>query len=99
MCNARLLDTNVCSAAFARQAQSARTGSTTRTLVAIQAAEAGTADHRGITLLIAVAYDGCEEIADAVREILRDKLKQGEEVQALIESISQEDIARCLLRA
>ena len=66
------------------------------TLAAIRAAEAGTADQRGMTLLIAVAYGGREEIADAVREMLRDKLKQGEEVQALIESISQEEIARYL---
>jgi len=31
-----------------------------------------------------------------VREMLRDKLKQGEEVRALIESISQAEIARYL---
>ena len=66
------------------------------TLTAIRAAEAATADQRGMTLLIAVAYGGREEIADAVREMLRDKLKQGEEVQALIEAISQEEIARYL---
>jgi short-chain Z-isoprenyl diphosphate synthase len=66
------------------------------TLAAIRAAEAATADQRGMTLLIAVAYGGREEIADAVREMLRDKLKQGEEIQALIESISQAEIARYL---
>ena len=31
-----------------------------------------------------------------MREMLRDKLKQGEEVRALIESISQAEIARYL---
>ncbi len=66
------------------------------TLAAVRAAEAATADQRGMTLLIAVAYGGREEIADAVRDMLRDKLKQAEELPALIESISQAEIARYL---
>ncbi|OGK86476.1 MAG: di-trans,poly-cis-decaprenylcistransferase [Elusimicrobia bacterium GWA2_69_24] len=66
------------------------------TLAVIRAAETATAKHQGMTLLIAVAYGGREEIADAVREMLRDKLKQGEEVPALIDTITQEEIARHL---
>ncbi len=66
------------------------------TLAAIAAAEAATATHDGLTLVIAVAYGGREEIADAVRALLRDKAKQGEDLEATIASISQEEIARYL---
>jgi short-chain Z-isoprenyl diphosphate synthase len=66
------------------------------TLAAIRAAEAATATHDGLTLVIAVAYGGREEIADAVRALLRDKAKQGEDLEATIASISQEEIARYL---
>jgi short-chain Z-isoprenyl diphosphate synthase len=66
------------------------------TLAAIRTAEAATAAHDGLTLVIAVAYGGREEIADAVRAMLRDKAKQIEDLEATIASISQEEIARYL---
>lgn len=43
-------------------------------LVAVRAAEVDTADHREMTLLVAVAYGEREDLADAGREMLRDKL-------------------------
>ena len=46
-------------------------------LAAIRAAEAATVANHKMLLTIAVAYGGREEIADAVRTMLREKTKQG----------------------
>ncbi len=69
------------------------------TLSAIRAAEQATAAHRALVLTIAVAYGGREEIADAVRALLRERAKQGDDLEAIIEGISQEAIARYLYTA
>jgi short-chain Z-isoprenyl diphosphate synthase len=66
------------------------------TLAAIRAAEAVTAEHRRLTLTIAMAYGGRQEIADAVRAMLWDMVKEGAELEEVIEGISQEAIARYL---
>jgi len=50
------------------------------TLAAIRAAEAATASNRAMDLTFAVAYGGRQEIIDAVRAMLREKSKQGEEL-------------------
>jgi len=69
------------------------------TLEAIRRAERATAAYEAMVLTIAVAYGGREEIADALRALLRDKAKRGEEVQEIIEGITQEEIRRYLYAA
>lgn len=69
------------------------------TLAAIRRAEEATAAYDAMVLTIAVAYGGREEIADAVRALLRDKAKQGEGVQEIIEGVTQEEIGRYLYAA
>jgi len=69
------------------------------TLEAIRRAEAATAAYDAMVLTIAVAYGGREEIADAVRALLRDKAKEGEGLQEIIEGITQEEIGRYLYAA
>ena len=49
-------------------------------LSAIRVAEEATAAHRGMLLTIAVAYGGRQEIIDAVQALLREKAKQGEDL-------------------
>jgi short-chain Z-isoprenyl diphosphate synthase len=69
------------------------------TLAAIRRAEESTAGYGAMVLTIAVAYGGREEIADAVRALLRDKAKQGDGVQEIIDSVTQEEIRRYLYAA
>ncbi len=65
-------------------------------LSAIRVAEEATAAHRGMLLTIAVAYGGRQEIIDAVQALLREKAKQGEDLDTIIGGISEETIARYL---
>ncbi len=69
------------------------------TLAAIRRAEEATAAYDAMVLTIAVAYGGREEIADAVRALLRDRAKQGDGVQEIIDGITQEEIGRYLYAA
>ena len=55
------------------------------TLAVLRRAEDATAGHNSLMLTIAIAYDGREEIADAVRALLRDKAKDG----AVLDTIFQ----------
>src|SRR3546814_7532588 len=66
------------------------------TRAAIAAAEQATKDHGALVLTIAVAYDGREELVDALRSILRSKLAETADPGAAIEEISAETIARHL---
>ncbi len=66
------------------------------TLAAIRAVEAATATHQALTLTIAIAYGGREEIADAVQALLRERVKRGEPLADTIESITPEAIGRYL---
>jgi short-chain Z-isoprenyl diphosphate synthase len=68
-------------------------------VVAIRAAEAATASYNSMTLTIAVAYGGREEIADAVRDLLRKQAGQGASLSEIIERITPETIARHLYAA
>lgn len=65
-------------------------------VAAIRAAERATAAYGTMTLTIAVAYGGREEIADAVRALLKDKEKRGESLRDIIDGISEEQIGRYL---
>lgn len=62
----------------------------------IRAAEEATAAYDSMTLTIAVAYDGREEIVDAVRSLLHDKAKQGKHPEDIAGQISLEAIAQYL---
>ena len=58
------------------------------TVVVLRKAEQATADRDALTLTIAIAYGGREEIADAVRDFVRDKVRQGADLDAIIEEIT-----------
>jgi short-chain Z-isoprenyl diphosphate synthase len=66
------------------------------TVAAIRAAEAATERHAAITLTIAVAYGGREEIADAVRALLVDEAKRGAKLADVIGRVTPAAISRHL---
>jgi short-chain Z-isoprenyl diphosphate synthase len=66
------------------------------TLAAIRAAEEATANNRAMVLTFAVAYGGRQEIIDAVQAMLREKGKQGEDLQTIIDGVSEETIGQYL---
>src|SRR5205814_6303079 len=65
-------------------------------VAAIREAEDATAANRGTVLTIAVAYGGRQEIIDAMQAMLREKAKQGEDLETIIEGISAETFAQYL---
>jgi short-chain Z-isoprenyl diphosphate synthase len=58
------------------------------TRVVLRAAEQATADYDALRLTIAIAYGGREEIADAVRDLVRDKVRHGTDLEAAVEGIT-----------
>jgi short-chain Z-isoprenyl diphosphate synthase len=60
----------------------------TSTLAALREAEEATANHDALMLTIAIAYGGREEIADAVRDLLRDKVRHGADLDAIVGEIT-----------
>jgi short-chain Z-isoprenyl diphosphate synthase len=66
------------------------------TVAAIRAAEAATAAYAAMTLTIAVAYGGREEIVDAVRALLRDKAREGADAEAIAAAVTPETLSRYL---
>jgi short-chain Z-isoprenyl diphosphate synthase len=58
------------------------------TLTAVREVEQATADYDALKLTIAIAYGGREEIADAVRDLVRDKARQGADLDAIVEGIT-----------
>ncbi len=66
------------------------------TVAAIRAAEAATELNAAITLTIAVAYGGREEIADAVRGMLADEAKRGAALEDVIARVTPAAISRHL---
>jgi short-chain Z-isoprenyl diphosphate synthase len=69
------------------------------TIAAIRAAEAATADYNTMLLSIAVAYGGREEIADAVREMLKQAIENGASLPDIAEAVCPEQIGRHLYLA
>src|SRR5947208_15329282 len=65
-------------------------------VAAIREAEEATAANRGMVLTIAVAYGGRQEIIDAMQAMLREKTKQGEDLETSIEGLSAETVAHDL---
>jgi short-chain Z-isoprenyl diphosphate synthase len=70
------------------------------TVAAIRAAEEATANYsNGLTLTIAVAYGGHDEITDAVRSLLREAVAEGKALAEATEAINPASIARHLYMA
>jgi short-chain Z-isoprenyl diphosphate synthase len=61
---------------------------------AIAAAEAATAGYDGLYLTIAVAYGGREEITDAVRALLAERLGRGETLEEVLAEITPAALGR-----
>jgi short-chain Z-isoprenyl diphosphate synthase len=68
-------------------------------LAAIHATEQATAAHETMTLNLAVGYGGREEIADAVRALLRDEAARGATTLEIIEKVAPHAIERYLYTA
>lgn len=66
------------------------------TRTAIETAEQATRAHDGIVLTIAVAYDGREELVDALRSLLRAKSAEARDLEAAIDDISVDTIRQHL---
>ena len=66
---------------------------------AIRAASDATEDYDGMTLTIAVAYGGRDEIVDAVRSLLAEQAERGLTVVDAIAEITRAAIARHLYTA
>ncbi len=62
----------------------------------LRAAEAATAKAGGVEVNIAVGYGGRQEIADAVRSLLREEADRGRSLEDVAQSISVDGIARHL---
>ena len=69
------------------------------TVAAVREAEAATAGHERMTLTIAVAYGGREEVVDAVRALLREETRHGADLTGLAERLEPAMIERHLYTA
>ncbi|MDN5865051.1 MAG: polyprenyl diphosphate synthase [Gammaproteobacteria bacterium] len=63
---------------------------------AIEALELSTKGHDGMLLTIALAYGGREEIADAVKDLLREAQAGGKSVESLIAEVNADALERHL---
>ncbi len=66
------------------------------TRAAIEAAEEATKHHTAVVLTIAVAYDGREELVDALRSIVREQSAETSTLAEAVEQISVETIRQHL---
>ena len=67
------------------------------TLVTVlREAEQATVNYDSLKLTIAIAYGGHEEIADAVRDLVRQKVQHGVDLDAIIDEITPSAIAEHL---
>jgi short-chain Z-isoprenyl diphosphate synthase len=64
------------------------------TLAAVRAAEAATKEYDGLHLTIAAAYDGRQEITDAVQSFLREQLKNGKKLADVIDLVTPDALRR-----
>jgi short-chain Z-isoprenyl diphosphate synthase len=58
------------------------------TMTVLREAERATADCDALMLTIAIAYGGREEIADAVRDLVRNRITHGSDLGAIVEEIT-----------
>lgn len=66
---------------------------------ASEALEVSTAEHDGMLLTIALAYGGREEIADAVKSLLREAAEQGRSLEEVARDLKAEQLGRYLYTA
>lgn len=66
------------------------------TVAVIRAAEQATAAYNAMSLTIAVAYSGREEIVDAIQSLLRDEAELSKQLPEIIEQITPEVIGQYL---
>ncbi|MGE3960107.1 MAG: polyprenyl diphosphate synthase [Dehalococcoidia bacterium] len=66
------------------------------TLASIERVEQATASNAGGDLLVAVGYGGREEIVDAVRRLLGDRLRRGDALEEIASGLEAEEIAQFL---
>jgi short-chain Z-isoprenyl diphosphate synthase len=66
------------------------------TRAAIERVEAATADNEAYELIVAVGYGGREEITDAVRRMIAERLVRGESLEGIAGSLDPEEIGRYL---
>src|ERR1700692_1679920 len=64
------------------------------TLAAVRAAEAATQGYDGMHLTIAAAYDGRQEITDAVQSLLREQLEKGNALKEVIDLVTPDAVGR-----
>jgi short-chain Z-isoprenyl diphosphate synthase len=62
----------------------------------LREAEQATAGYDSLKLTIAIAYGGHEEIADAVRDLVRQKVRRGVDWDAIVDEITPSAIAEHL---
>ena len=62
----------------------------------LREAEQATAGYDSLKLTIAIAYGGHEEIADAVRDLVRQKVRRGVDLDAIVDEITPSAIAEHL---
>lgn len=66
------------------------------TLEAIARVERTTAGNTGAELLVAVGYGGREEIVDAVRRMIADRLTSGDSLEGMVAGLQADEIAKYL---
>lgn len=66
------------------------------TQAAIERVEAATADNAPYELIVAVGYGGREEITDAVRRMIADRIVRGDSLEGIAASLDPEEIGRYL---
>ena len=69
------------------------------TLAAVHAAEQATSAYDEMELVFAIAYGGREEIADAMRALLKDLAARGEPIPDVLDQITPDAISRYLYTA
>ena len=65
-------------------------------MTVLREAEQATAGYDFLKLTIAIAYGGHEEIADAVRDLVRQKVRRGVDWDAIVDEITPSAIAEHL---
>lgn len=66
------------------------------TRAAIERVEAATADNAPYELIVAVGYGGREEITDAVRRMIAERVTRGESLEGIASGLDPEEIGRYL---
>jgi short-chain Z-isoprenyl diphosphate synthase len=65
-------------------------------VTALREAEQATGGHDAVKLTIAIAYGGRQEIADAVRDPVRARVRKGEDLYTIVEEITPSAIDKHL---